>query len=215
MALWASYHPSQVSQEAFLTRCQVLLDAGISFSVGAVGAPEALPRIQALRAALDPRIYLWINALKNAQHRISPETNQAFEDIDPLYHFTIRPQPSLGRACRTGEQVFSVDGEGTLRRCNFVPEILGNLYDPDCLEAAIQSRPCTLSDCRCHIGYLHMPHLGLGEIFGEGVLERVLSHEKRRAVSERKMSPPPASVTPQANKNPAEADLMTFGKPRT
>ena len=30
----------------------------------------------------------------------------------------------------TGETVFTVDGDGTMRRCHFVPEVLGNLYEP-------------------------------------------------------------------------------------
>jgi hypothetical protein len=69
--------------------------------------------------------------------------------------------------------VVSVDGDGEVRRCHVVPARLGNLYDPD-FDDALTPRPCPLAQCRCHIGYAHMPHLGFRGLFGAGLLERAL-----------------------------------------
>ena len=66
----------------------------------------------------------------------------------------------------------SVDGEGTVRRCHFVPAVLGNLYDGSYRDA-LAPRPCPLDTCDCHIGYVHLEPLGLYDTFADGVLERI------------------------------------------
>jgi hypothetical protein len=66
-----------------------------------------------------------------------------------------------------------VDGDGTMRRCHFIRAPIGNLYERG-WEAALHPTPCTNETCGCHIGYVHMPELGLYDVFGDGVLERVL-----------------------------------------
>ena len=63
-------------------------------------------------------------------------------------------------------------GDGTVRRCHFIAEPLGNLYDGS-YRAALRPRPCTNAVCDCHIGYVHLKRLPLYEIFGRGVLERI------------------------------------------
>jgi hypothetical protein len=68
--------------------------------------------------------------------------------------------------------VIFVDGTGTVRRCHFVPEPLGNLY-----EGSFQPTPhataCPNETCGCYIGYVHLADLGLDAIFRGGVLERI------------------------------------------
>ena len=80
------------------------------------------------------------------------------------------PHRSLGRACRTGDDVISVLGDGTVRRCHFVPEPLGNLYDGTWRRT---TEPCPKRECDCHIGYVHLRTLPLYDVFAGGVLERV------------------------------------------
>jgi MoaA/NifB/PqqE/SkfB family radical SAM enzyme len=79
---------------------------------------------------------------------------------------------SRGERCFAGERAISVDGEGTIRRCHFIPEKLGNLYE-DPLETVLKPRACTAETCGCHIGYVHLERLGLYETFEGGVLERI------------------------------------------
>lgn len=172
LALWATYHPTQVSRERFLAKCAELERRQVRFSVGIVGMKEHMGEIEAMRQALPPHIYLWINAYKHQADYYSDEEISAFTGIDPLFPLNNQYHPSQGRACRTGESVISVDGSGTIRRCHFIKTPLGNIYEPG-FETVLQPRACTNATCGCHIGYVHMPELQLYEIFGPGVLERI------------------------------------------
>lgn len=172
LALWATYHPTQVERGRFLAKCQELVQRGVRFSVGVVGLKEHAEEIAALRAALPPQIYLWINAYKRVAGYYAPEELANFTAIDPLFPLNTRYHPSQGRSCRAGSSVISVDGDGTMRRCHFIKTPIGNLYDPN-FAAALAERPCTNATCGCHIGYVHMDELGLYRVFGSGVLERI------------------------------------------
>ncbi|MFY1637701.1 STM4011 family radical SAM protein [Solwaraspora sp. WMMB335] len=176
LAFWATYHPGQVSRGAFLHRCAILRTHGVRFSVGIVGLPAHLAEARLLRAALPPEVYLWVNAADG--HRYSAAEELAWTAIDPLFGFNVRPHPSLGRFCRTGESVISVSGDGTVRRCHFVAEPLGNLYDGS-YRPALRPRPCPLASCDCHIGYVHLRALPLYEVFAGGILERIPAHDPR------------------------------------
>lgn len=176
-ALWCTYHPDQVEFARFLDRHRGLTARGVRHSVGVVGQPEHLEAARRMAHALaEDGTYLWINAAEG--HTYTDAEAAQWTRIDPLFEVSRFPHPSRGRACRTGESVISVDGDGRVRRCHFVPksdpgEDLGNLYDGS-FRAALRPRPCPLLQCDCHIGYVHMPELGLYDAFGDGVLERVL-----------------------------------------
>lgn len=127
VALWCTYHPGQTPYRRFLEKTRQLTGAGIRFSVGMVGLPEHLDSARRLRADLPGGVYLWINAAEG--HTYTDTAAAEWTALDPLFPFSRDPHRSLGRACRTGDTVLSVDGAGTVRRCHFVPEPLGNLYD--------------------------------------------------------------------------------------
>jgi hypothetical protein len=169
-ALWCTFHPGQTPYERFLARTRELDAMGVRFSVGVVGLPEHLDAARRLRADLPERHYLWVNA---AEGRTYTDAEAApWTDLDPLFPFSRHPHRSAGLPCRTGESVVSVDGEGTVRRCHFVREPLGNLYDGS-YRAALAPRPCPLAVCDCHIGYVHLESLPLYDVFAGGVLERI------------------------------------------
>ncbi|WP_034263019.1 STM4011 family radical SAM protein [Actinospica robiniae] len=174
-ALWCTYHPDQVEFDRFVAKHRHLLDLGIRHSIGIVGQPEHLDAARRLREAIDDGVYLWVNAAEGKTYTDAEAAD--WTAIDPLFEVSRHAHPSLGRDCRTGETVISVDGDGNVRRCHFVPrtdptEHLGNLYDGS-FRAALRPRPCPLKQCDCHIGYVHMPELGLYGTFRGGVLERV------------------------------------------
>jgi MoaA/NifB/PqqE/SkfB family radical SAM enzyme len=188
LALWATFHPGEVERERFLDRCLELFRRGVRFSVGVVGLREHAAEIEALRRELPAPVYLWINAYKRVPDYYTASDIERLTAIDPLFPVNNRRHPSLGRRCRTGEGVISVDGEGTFRRCHFVREPLGNIYEAG-WEAALRPRPCSLETCGCHIGYVHLEHLGLDRVFENGVLERIPAGHPEAAWSPERHSP--------------------------
>jgi MoaA/NifB/PqqE/SkfB family radical SAM enzyme len=172
LALWSTYHPGEVKRERFLAQCRELDARGVRFSVGVVGLKEHAAEVEALRRELPPHVYLWINAYKRVPDYYTPAEVQAFTGIDPLFPLNNQRHSSQGQSCRTGASVLSVDGDGTLRRCHFVRDPLGNLYQPG-WEALLRERPCPNDTCGCHIGYVHLDPLRLSETFRGGIMERI------------------------------------------
>lgn len=175
MALWSTYHPGEVPRERFISRCMELRQRQIAFSVGIVGMQEHMAEIEFMRVALPDEVYVWLNAYKRVPDYYSADDLTFLQAIDPLFPMNSVRHPSKGRACRTGEHVISVDGDGTIRRCHFIKTPIGNIYDDE-WKQALRPRLCTNDTCGCHIGYVHMPHLGLGEVFGAQILERIPQH---------------------------------------
>lgn len=169
-ALWCTFHPGQTPYPRFLARTRELAALGVRFSVGVVGLPEHLDAARRLRADLPERHYLWVNAAEGRTYTDAEAVR--WTELDPLFPYSRHPHRSAGLPCRTGASVVSVDGEGTVRRCHFVREPLGNLHDGS-FRAALAPRPCPLAVCDCHIGYVHLESLPLYDVFAGGVLERV------------------------------------------
>jgi len=170
VALWATYHPGQVRRASFLARCERLREIGVRFSVGVVGLPHHLDEAWSLRRALPDDVYLWVNAAEG--HVYDAAAEAAWTELDPLFAFSAHPHETAGHECRAGETAISVLGDGTVRRCHFVPRPLGNLYDGS-YRAALGPSACPNATCDCHIGYVHLKRLPLYEVFAGGVLERI------------------------------------------
>jgi hypothetical protein len=171
LALWATYHPSQVPLGRFLSRTRELTELGIRHSVGIVGLPAHLNDAVRLRRELPAGTYLWVNAAEG--HAYTDAEAAKWTAIDPLFAWSRERHVSRGRPCRTGDTVVSVDGAGTVRRCHFVPAVLGNLYDGSFRAALRPHPPCPLESCDCHIGYVHLVPLRLYDVFAGGILERI------------------------------------------
>lgn len=170
IALWCTYHPGQTPYDRFLTKCRELSGLGVRYSVGVVGLDEHLDEARRLRADLPGEVYLWVNAAEGRSY--TDEEADRWTSLDPLFPYSRDPHRSAGMPCRTGESVISVDGDGTVRRCHFVPAELGNLYDGS-YRRALGPRACPLAVCDCHIGYVHLETLPLYDVFAGGVLERI------------------------------------------
>lgn len=171
LRIWATYHPGQCRRARFVEACKSLHDLGVQLSAGMVGLDAQREEIAALRRELPPEIYLWINAHDDEPGRYDEASVRWYAQVDPLFPVTCRDHESLGRACHAGHTVLSVAGDGTLRRCHFIGAPIGNLYQPG-FERNLAPAPCTNARCNCYIGYVHLPHLGLEEIYGAGLLER-------------------------------------------
>ncbi|MER7812524.1 STM4011 family radical SAM protein [Streptomyces sp900116325] len=170
IALWCTYHPGQTPYDRFLAKCRELTGLGVRYSVGVVGLDEHLDEARRLRADLPGEVYLWVNAAEGRSY--TDEEADRWTSLDPLFPYSRDPHRSAGMPCRTGESVISVDGDGTVRRCHFVPAELGNLYDGS-YRRALGPRACPRAVCDCHIGYVHLETLPLYDVFAGGVLERI------------------------------------------
>jgi hypothetical protein len=170
-ALWATYHPGQVSEERFLAQCLKAHGLGMPFSVGSVGLNSAYPAIASLRQKLPEDVYLWVNAYKDKPNYYNDEDLAAFRSIDPLFSLNVVDYESYGRSCHAGRSVFYVQGAGLVKRCYKDRRVIGNLYR-DGLEGLSADRPCGMKACDCYIGYIHMPELELEGVYGAGLLER-------------------------------------------
>jgi MoaA/NifB/PqqE/SkfB family radical SAM enzyme len=144
----------------------------VSFSAGVVGFPQFKQEIAALRQELPDDVYLWINAVKKELPLMNPKDLEFFAAIDPLFPINTHYYPSRDRPCKAGKSVISVDGDGKIRRCHFIREIIGNIYDSN-WENALRDRTCTNDTCHCHIGYVHLDYLELDRVFGDKILERI------------------------------------------
>lgn len=171
LALWCTFHPSETTLERFAARCAKLSDMGIRYSVGCVGLREQIDEIEALRGKLPEDVYLWVNAFKREADYYDADSVERLEAVDPLFRLN-RDYTSLGRDCAMGETAISVRHDGTVQRCHFIPEPLGNIYEGD-IYARLFPKPCTAAKCGCHIGFVHLKDLGLHDVFEGGVLERI------------------------------------------
>jgi len=172
LRIWATFHPGECRREKFVAACKGLLAQGVRMSVGVVGIDEQREEIAVLRRELPPEIYIWVNAHDDEPARYDDAARQWYAQIDPLFPVTCRNHDSLGMPCEAGHSVLSVAGDGTLRRCHFIQEPIGNLYQPG-FEERLRPSACTNASCNCYIGYVHMPHLGLAQHYGDGMLERI------------------------------------------
>ncbi len=164
LALWCTYHTLWTTEDAFLTQCDRLVAAGVSFSDGVFGQPDHLAAAQSIRAALPASVYVWINAVKAIGY--TDAELAAWRAIDPLFELNTQRWPSLGRACGAGERAITVDGDGTMRRCHFIAEPIGNLYEPgwDAARSRHDVRARN-TDCHCYIGYAHLDYLVLDKVY--------------------------------------------------
>ncbi|MEP3890664.1 MAG: STM4011 family radical SAM protein [Hellea sp.] len=173
-SLWCTYHPDQVTLDKFLQQCQKLDMLEILYSVGCVGKHELMDDIEILRKELSDDIYVWVNAFKdNGADYYQNSHIEFLEHIDPLFRANLNNYTSLGQACRAGYQSISVDGKGDVRRCHFISDVIGNIYETQ-LESILKPRLCTRDICDCHIGYSNIAELDLDRHYkGNWALGRV------------------------------------------
>ena len=173
LALWVTYHPSQVSYDGFLTRIQKLVDLNIPHSVGVVGLREHFADIKQLRKDLPQTTYLWVNAYKSEGLDYYRTVERDFlASIDPHFRTNSVRHPSFGKSCQAGWRSIAVDGDGNVRRCHFVPGVLGNLYTDE-LSSILEQKPCPNANCGCYIGYIHLNELKQREVYGAGLVARI------------------------------------------
>lgn len=173
VVLWCTYHPDIADRKSFLDKSNYLHSIGISHSVGIVGVKEHFDEIEAVRKELNDNIYLWINAYKSIKEYYTDQEISVLSSIDPLFTKNLQVYKSKGLQCRCGESVFSIDGNGDVKQCHFVNDIIGNIYNDDINNLRKKQSFCPNDTCHCHIGYVHMYDLNLYNIYFDNVLGRI------------------------------------------
>lgn len=171
-AFWLSWHPEQMSRSRFEKQYQALLNKKFAFSCGVVGLKKHFHDIRKLREQLPRSVYLWINAYKRRPDYYSKQEIEQLVCIDPYFKANLFYYPSKGHSCRTGQDVFSVNETGQIRRCHFVNQLLGNIRSADFRQIS-GAAACPNETCHCHIGYIYLRKLHQEKIYGNGVLERI------------------------------------------
>lgn len=175
LALWTTYHPSEVDAagfEALATKWDVLLARGVPFSVGVVGTRENLARLETVRARLDPRVYLWVNAYKREPDYYTSADRARIRAIDPYFELNDLVYRSIGRPCSAGQRAVYLDDEGDLRRCFFVGDVIGNLFR-DGWTTLDEAAPCPQPTCHCYVGQMHAVELDFRGVYGDFLAARI------------------------------------------
>ena len=171
-ALWCTWHPGQVNMDDFVARCGALDRMGIRYSVGIVGVKEHFDAIATMRHLLPDSVYLWVNAYKHTPDYYSARDVAWLEEIDPHFALNNQRYPCRDIPCDAGLRSLVVNERGDVRRCHFVDEHLGNLYETP-LEQLLVERACPEETCGCYLGYVNLLALKLTEIYGSNLLERI------------------------------------------
>lgn len=176
-SLWTTFHPSQISLEKFTKKTKELDFLNIKYTVGFVAIKEELNILKKLRTAISPNVYVWANAYKRIPNYYSKKEVEEIISIDSFFEINNQNYISKEKKCSAGHRSFSIDGDGNMMRCNFIKAKIGNIYDLD-FEKNLQAKTCTNETCKCYIGYIHLEHLALENIY-DGLWER-MPRDKRK-----------------------------------
>ena len=153
--VWATYHPGETPLERFADRVRAARDAGVGVSAGMVAVPGGEAEAWRLRRAVPGDVFVWLNPQQPRRRAFTADEVASLSRIDPEFAAAVRRRRSRGLPCRAGEESLSVDGRGRLRRCHFVGEVIGNLYEAD-WESCLRPRPCPRGTCDCHLGFTQL-----------------------------------------------------------
>ena len=172
VALWTTYHPTEISIQKFVDKCEQLKVLEVAFSVGIVGLIENFNCITELKKALPSGVYLWVNAYKRIPNYYTKEQLVFLKAIDPLFSINNSIYESKNKACFAGESSIAIDGEGRVTKCHFDSEVIGNIYQQT-LKQILAPSICKVKNCRCYIGYINLKELKLENTYGNKILERI------------------------------------------
>lgn len=147
----AAFHPSECRLSDFARKVTEIVARGFFVSAGMVAAFEHLDLIAALRQQLPNSVPIWINPLQPRSRPYHPGEMETIAAVDPGFPASIHRRKTRGLPCFAGETSFTVDGDGNIRRCHFVDEVLGNISTSDWRQA-LRPRRCPRLHCDCHLG---------------------------------------------------------------
>lgn len=151
LRLWATFHPEMTTVSEFAERCERLLSAGIRLCAGAVGVPENIEAIRALREALPRSVYVWINRMDGLNRRYSEQEINELTEVDPWFVRELHLKKADPSMCR--DRLF-VEAGGQLRLCAVAPLSGKNFFDSEGLDRSLPTGlPCRKKVCTCFLAY--------------------------------------------------------------
>lgn len=158
LRLWGTFHPEMVDIDTFLAVCKRLDSYSLNYCIGAVGVPEQLDLLTALRDELPQKRYLFINRMDGLKRPYSEEEIKAFCAIDPYFSLELMPHKREGAIC---DRSYFIAANGDMYGCNISNCRLGNLYETSYEEREKMSRQCSKKRCDCYLAYnnLHRKEL--------------------------------------------------------
>lgn len=178
LRLWGTFHPEMTSVGDFLGQCGTLAEAGVSFCVGAVGAPEHLDALWELRHGLDPSVYMWINKMDGMGRPYTEGERKSFLEIDKYFKLELRHIRPDRSACASSVLVL---GNGDMQPCVLCHEKMGNLYAdglPNYISREYIFPECARTWCDCFLAYGSRNDIEELRAFGAHPAFRIVSGER-------------------------------------
>jgi len=173
---WATFHPTEMDeskQEKWIEKVRHLKNEGIKFSVGAVGIKKNIPSIQKMKLVLDDLgIFFWVNAYKRYEGYYNVEEIEALESVDPFFKRNNQFILHKNKPCSAGKSSFYLTDTGDIRRCNWVDDIIGNIYD-DNFQPFTENNLCEAARCQCYVGHMMIPSEKYEEVYGDFRCSRI------------------------------------------
>lgn len=121
IAFWCTFHPGETRLDRFLGRCAELDARGISYSVGIVGKREHFDALAALRRALRPEIYLWVNAYRDEGRAITGRTTSNAYALSIRCPTSTAPESAAGAGPAPRARVWSASMATSAAATSFRP----------------------------------------------------------------------------------------------
>lgn len=174
LRIWATYHPEFSSVEHFAQKINKASEH-FAISAGIVATTDNQKEIQHLRSALNPDVYLWLNAMDRQKNRFDEKRIEELLLIDPMfsYEFASYREHFSNEAnfeiCRSYENRY-VDKNRQSNRCFFKNK---QAIASDCHNHRL---------CDCYLGYSNFKQRKMVNFFGEGLPFRVPKKRKVKAI---------------------------------
>lgn len=166
--LWVTFHDEMASIERFAEKVHYL-SKHINLSVGVVGTPQMINRLNEFKNSLPESVYLWVNAMEGLNRKYTEDELKTINFVDPQFQLElINPKADINKCCAGKDSLF-VTAEGDAYACNRSKVTLGNIYNAENLDKPT----CKTRSCDCFLAYAHRTDLKELDLFGNGRFIRI------------------------------------------
>lgn len=168
--IWASFHNEFANMQEFVQKANKAYEF-MNISVGIVANTKNYEQIKALRKLLNPKIYLWINALDRQKNRFKADIIEKLRAIDPMFEYEFchyRDEQDGFEKCNSYKNIY-IDKNNYSSNCFFKKK---KAISKDCNEH---------SKCDCYLGYSNFDSK-ISNFFGRYKTFRIPYKRKFKAI---------------------------------